>query len=98
MRPQVPLNPADVHSVAHAFDDGGAGDTVTPMAFQEIPSVSLDHWRDAGADRDAFADRLRQIRGAPVETWPAEPDVLDYVALVDDEHEHRRTRRKRGLG
>lgn len=61
MRPQVPLNPADVHSVAHAFDGGGAGDTVTPMAFQEIPSVSLDHWRGAGADRDAFADRLRQI-------------------------------------
>jgi hypothetical protein len=45
----------------------------------------------------AFADRVRQIRNAPVETWPTDPDVLDYVALVDDEHEHRRHRRKAGF-
>jgi isopenicillin N synthase-like dioxygenase len=31
------------------------------MAFTEIPVVSLAGWLDAGADRDAFADRLRSI-------------------------------------
>ncbi len=31
------------------------------MAFQEIPRVSLAAWRDPGADRAAFADRLRTI-------------------------------------
>ncbi|MFN8024668.1 MAG: 2-oxoglutarate and iron-dependent oxygenase domain-containing protein [Acidimicrobiales bacterium] len=31
------------------------------MAFQEIPVVSLAQWTDADADREAFADRLRQI-------------------------------------
>lgn len=45
----------------------------------------------------AFADRLRQVRGAPVETFPAEPELLDYVDLVDEEHEQRRHRRKRGV-
>ena len=54
---------------------------------------------DVGLVELEFALRLRRepaLRAA-VETWPAEPDALDYVAMVDDEHEHRRTRRKRGI-
>jgi len=46
---------------------------------------------------ESFRQRVRElgtIDPAPVEL--AEP--LDYVRLVDEEHEHRRTRRKRGLG
>jgi isopenicillin N synthase-like dioxygenase len=31
------------------------------MAFQEIPVVSFHEWTDPTADREAFADRLRQI-------------------------------------
>lgn len=44
----------------------------------------------------AFADRVRELRGAPPLAWPDEVEALDYVALVDDEHEHRRSRRKHG--
>ncbi|HVV84679.1 MAG TPA: hypothetical protein VHE35_16550 [Kofleriaceae bacterium] len=44
----------------------------------------------------AFADRVRQVRGAHFETWPDDPEPLDYVALVDAEHDQRRSRRKRG--
>ncbi len=44
----------------------------------------------------AFTDRVRELRGAAPLPWPSEPEALDYVALVDAEHEHRRTRRKHG--
>ena len=44
----------------------------------------------------AFADRVRQLRGAPAPEPPA-GDPIDYVALVDQEHEQRRLRRRRGL-
>ena len=45
----------------------------------------------------AFTDRVRQLRGAPPLAWPSDPEPLDYVALVDDEHEQRRNRRSRGV-
>jgi hypothetical protein len=45
----------------------------------------------------AFADRVRQLRGAPQPAPPPEVDPLDYVALVDEEHEQRHHRRKRGI-
>jgi hypothetical protein len=45
---------------------------------------------------DAFRERVRELGGAP--PAPVDPmEPLDYVRLVDEEHEHRRTRRKRGL-
>ena len=34
---------------------------MTGMAFQEIPVVSLAEWRSTGADRGAFAERLRAV-------------------------------------
>lgn len=34
---------------------------MTGVAFREIPVVSLAEWTSPGADRDAFADRLRSI-------------------------------------
>jgi len=44
---------------------------------------------------EAFRHRVRELGGAPpVEATPDEP--LDYVRLVDEEHEHRRTRRRHG--
>jgi hypothetical protein len=44
---------------------------------------------------DAFRERVRELGGTqPDAVDPLEP--LDYVRLVDEEHEHRRTRRKRG--
>jgi hypothetical protein len=46
---------------------------------------------------EAFRERVRELGGTvPQEVPPAEP--LDYVRLVDEEHEHRRTRRKDGVG
>jgi hypothetical protein len=45
---------------------------------------------------EAFRARVREL--GPIE--PFEPDaaaVLDYVRLVDEEHEHRRNRRRRGV-
>lgn len=43
----------------------------------------------------AFRERVRALGSAPlVVVEAAEP--IDYVRLVDEEHEHRRTRRKRG--
>ncbi len=45
----------------------------------------------------AFADRVRQLRGAAPQAWPTDPEPLDYVALVDAEHDQRRDRRKRGV-
>ena len=45
---------------------------------------------------EAFRDRVRELGGTViVEEAAAEP--LDYVRLVDEEHDHRRTRRKRGV-
>lgn len=45
---------------------------------------------------EAFRDRVRELGGTQPVPWePGEP--LDYVRLVDEEHEHRRSRRKRGM-
>jgi hypothetical protein len=44
---------------------------------------------------EAFRERVREL--GPIEPYPLEPSApLDYVRLVDEEHEHRRVRRKRG--
>jgi len=44
----------------------------------------------------AFRERVRELGGVADVTWDDDP--LDYVRLVDEEHEHRRTRRKQGMG
>ncbi|HLL21904.1 MAG TPA: haloacid dehalogenase-like hydrolase [Kofleriaceae bacterium] len=41
---------------------------------------------------EAFRERVRQLGGTQSVSWDSEP--LDYVRLVDEEHEHRRARRK----
>jgi hypothetical protein len=44
---------------------------------------------------EAFRARVREL--GPIDPMPSETTApLDYVRLVDEEHEHRRTRRKRG--
>jgi len=44
---------------------------------------------------EAFRARVREL--GPIDPIPFEPTApLDYVRLVDEEHEHRRARRKRG--
>ncbi len=44
---------------------------------------------------EAFRARVRELGGQELVPWePDEP--LDYVRLVDEEHEHRRKRRKHG--
>jgi hypothetical protein len=44
---------------------------------------------------EAFRARVREL--GPIEPYRFDPDApLDYVRLVDEEHEHRRTRRRRG--
>ena len=43
---------------------------------------------------EAFRARVRELGTAPPPVIPEEP--IDYVRLVDEEHEHRRDRRKRG--
>jgi hypothetical protein len=45
---------------------------------------------------EAFRERVREL--GPTEPYQLEPTApLDYVRLVDEEHEHRRNRRRRGL-
>jgi hypothetical protein len=45
---------------------------------------------------ERFRERIRQLGGAPPLGWTNEDDLLDYVALVDEEHANRRERRRRG--
>ena len=46
---------------------------------------------------EAFRARVRELGDTPPPPW--EPyEQLDYVRLVDEEHEHRRARRKQGMG
>jgi len=45
----------------------------------------------------AFADRVRQLGSAAPPQIPGDDEPLDYVKLVDEEHERRRVRRKRGV-
>ncbi len=42
----------------------------------------------------AFRDRVRQLGDAAPLEWPAESPRLDYVSLVDAEHQERRHKRK----
>ncbi len=46
---------------------------------------------------EAFAERVRQLGDAPPHEWPDEDPRLDYVSLVDHEHQNRRKRRKGGF-
>ncbi|MBA2541045.1 MAG: hypothetical protein H0V17_15505, partial [Deltaproteobacteria bacterium] len=45
----------------------------------------------------AFRARVRELGDTPPPSWD-DYEQLDYVRLVDEEHEHRRTRRKQGMG
>ena len=45
---------------------------------------------------EAFRERVRELGGVADIHLDSEP--IDYVRLVDEEHEHRRTRRKQGMG
>jgi hypothetical protein len=47
---------------------------------------------------ERFRERIRQLGGTPPIGWTNEDDVLDYVGLVDEEHQNRRERRRRGHG
>lgn len=42
----------------------------------------------------AFAERARELGGAPPLEWPDETPSLDYVSLVDEEHDTRRSNRR----
>jgi hypothetical protein len=44
----------------------------------------------------AFRDRVRELGNLPPPSWD-DYEQLDYVRLVDEEHEHRRARRKQGM-
>lgn len=43
-----------------------------------------------------FTDRVRELRGIAPLPHPGTAPVLDYVALVDEEHVNRRERKRRG--
>jgi hypothetical protein len=43
-----------------------------------------------------FRERIRQLGAASPLGWTNEDEPLDYVNLVDEEHQHRRSRRRRG--
>jgi len=45
---------------------------------------------------EAFRERVRELGGLPPQGFDDDAP-LDYVRLVDEEHEHRRTRRKQGM-
>jgi hypothetical protein len=42
----------------------------------------------------AFTDRVRELKNAAPPPWPQTPDPLDYVDLVDEEHDGRRARKR----
>lgn len=44
----------------------------------------------------AFRERVRELGGTEQDSWD-ELEPLDYVRLVDEEHENRRVRRKQGM-
>jgi len=44
----------------------------------------------------AFRERVRELGVTDPPTWEEAPQ-LDYVRLVDEEHEHRRSRRRHGM-
>jgi len=44
----------------------------------------------------AFRERVRELGAIEPAAWETAP-TLDYVRLVDEEHEHRRTRRRQGM-
>jgi hypothetical protein len=44
----------------------------------------------------AFRERVRELGTSPIQQCEDE-EPLDYVRLVDEEHEHRRSRRKQGI-
>ena len=46
---------------------------------------------------ERFRERIRQLGGAPPLGWTNEDEPIDYVGLVDEEHDNRRERRRRGL-
>lgn len=46
---------------------------------------------------ESFRVRVRELGNAPVDPDP-ELEPLDYVRLVDEEHEHRHKRRRHGMG
>lgn len=46
---------------------------------------------------ERFRERIRQLGGAPPLGWSNEDEPIDYVGLVDEEHENRRDRRRRGV-
>jgi hypothetical protein len=46
---------------------------------------------------ESFRDRVREL-GSTITPEAGETEPLDYVRLVDEEHEHRHRRRKSGLG
>jgi hypothetical protein len=45
---------------------------------------------------EAFRARVRELGDTPAPSWD-DYQQLDYVRLVDEEHEHRRSRRKQGM-
>ena len=45
---------------------------------------------------ESFRARVRELGDAPPPTWD-DIEQLDYVRLVDEEHEQRRARRKQGM-
>lgn len=45
---------------------------------------------------ERFRERVRQLGGAVSLGWTNEDEILDYVALVDEEHANRRERRRGG--
>jgi len=46
---------------------------------------------------EAFRERVRELGGTPPPEDVVVDEPLDYVRLVDEEHDHRRTRRRSGL-
>ncbi len=44
---------------------------------------------------ERFRERIRQLGGTAPLGWTNEDDPLDYVGLVDEEHQHRRQRHRR---
>jgi hypothetical protein len=42
----------------------------------------------------AFVDRVRQLGGLHPAPWPEQDDALDFVSLVDEEHDRRREKRR----
>jgi hypothetical protein len=76
------------------LEDGAAQALCLELADIGTTSPPPDGQPSADEIAWAFAERIRQLGGAPPMEWPAENPALDYVSLVDEEYRQRQSKQR----